>query len=73
MKYYIARQSENIETGDAVVYRIVKRLRDFKAEDGVLYRVFKSKDEMRNAPYVPLYIGVGDKLRKHDSSFVLRF
>ena len=41
MSYYIAPQSEGLMLGDLVIYRVVKRLKDFKAEDGKKYRVFK--------------------------------
>ena len=73
MKYYIARQSNNIETGDLVIYRVVKRLRDFKAEDDVLYRVFKGRRQMDTSLTAPLYVGVDGKLKKHPDKFVLRF
>ena len=73
MSYYIAPQDNTLEIGEMVVYRVVKRLRDFKAEDGKKYRVYKSKEEMNNSLYVPLYIGVGEKLKKLSDEFVLRF
>ena len=73
MSYYIAPQASNIEVGELVVYRVVKRLRDFKAEDGKKYRVFKSKEEMNNSLTVPVYVGVNGKLKKSKSDFVLRF
>ena len=73
MSYYIAPQSKHVEVGEMVIYRVVKRLRDFKAEDGKKYRVFKSKEEMNNSLYVPLYVGVGEKLKKLSDEFVLRF
>ena len=73
MSYYIAPQASNIEVGELVVYRVVKRLRDFKAEDGKKYRVFKSKKEMNNSLTVPVYVGVGEKLKKLSDEFVLRF
>ena len=73
MSYYIAPQASNIEVGEIVIYRVVKRLRDFKAEDGKKYRVFKSKEEMSNSLTVPMYVGVGNKLKKLKDEFVLRF
>ena len=73
MSYYIAPQNGNLDVGDMVVYRVVKRLRDFKAEDGKKYRVFKSKEEMNNSLTVPMYVGVGNKLKKLKDEFVLRF
>lgn len=73
MSYYIAPQSDNLMVGDLVIYRVVKRLSDFKAEDGKLYRVFKSKKDMKESILVPLYKGMGDKLKKQPSDFVLRF
>jgi hypothetical protein len=74
MSYYIAPQSEcNVNIGELVIYRVVKRLRDFKAEDGKLYRVFKSKKEMKESLYVPTYRGVNGRLRKCKTEFVLRF
>ena len=73
MSYYIAPQDNNLEIGDMVIYSVVKRLRDFRAEDGKKYRVFKSKEEMNNSLTVPLYVGVGEKLKKLSDEFVLRF
>ena len=73
MSYYIAPQSENLMLGELVIYRVVKRLSDYRAEDGQLYRVFKSKKDMKEALLVPLYRGVGDKLKKQPSDFVIRF
>ena len=72
MRYYIAPQASNMEVGELVVYRVVKRLRDFKAEDGTKYRVFKGRHEMDTSLTVPLYVGVGEKLKK-TKEFVLRF
>lgn len=72
MSYYIAPQDDNIKLGEIVIYRVVKRLRDFKAEDGKKYRVFKSKKEKANSLFVPLYVGVGGKL-KRTKEVLLRF
>ena len=73
MSYYIARVNNNLEIGDMVIYRVVKRLRDFKAEDGQKYRVFKSKQEMNNSLFIPMYVGVGEKLKKLNDEFLLRW
>jgi hypothetical protein len=73
MSYYIAKQSGNLMVSDVVVYRVVKRLRDFKAEDGQKYRVFKSKEEMKTSLTVPMYVGVNERLKKLNDEFVLRF
>ena len=73
MSYYIAPQDRNLEIGEMVIYQVVKRLRDFKAEDGKKYRVFKSRHEMDTSLTVPLYVGVNGKLKKHPDEFVLRF
>lgn len=73
MSYYIAPQSKNIAVGEVVVYRVVKRLSDFKPEDGKLYRVFKSKKEKNESLYVPTYRGVNGRLKKCKNEFVLRF
>jgi hypothetical protein len=73
MSYYIAPQSSNLEVGEIVIYRVVKRLRDFKAEDGRKYRVFASKKEMKTSMTVPVYIGRNGKLKKAKDEFVLRF
>ncbi len=73
MSYYIAPQAKNIEVGEVVIYRVVKRLRDFRAEDGKKYRVFKSKKEMNESLTVPLYVGASGKLKKLNDEFVVRF
>lgn len=74
MSYYIKPQpTELIEAGEMVVYRVVKRLRDFEPEEGKKYVVFKSKQEMNNSLFVPIYIGKNGKLKKHATEFVLRF
>lgn len=72
MSYYIAPYSDHI-LSEMVIYRVVKRLRDYKPTDGKTYRVFKSKKEMRDSIYIPLYVGVDGKLKRHKSKFVLRF
>ena len=73
MSYYIAPQSDNLMVGDLVIYRVVKRLKDFKAVDGKRYRVFKSKKEKETSLTVPIYYGVGEALKKAKDEFVLRF
>lgn len=74
MSYYIAPQSECIvELGDLVVYRVVKRLSDFKPVEGKLYRVFKSKKDMQSCLVVPTYRGINGRLKKCKTEFVLRF
>lgn len=62
MSYYIAPHSED-PTADIVMYRVVKRLSDFKAEDDKVYKVFKSKKEMGSCN-IPLYKGANGKLKK---------
>ena len=73
MSYYIAPQSDTLMLGDVVVYRVVKRLKDFKAEDGKRYRVFNGRKEKDLSMTVPIYYGVDGKLKKAKSEFVLRF
>ena len=73
MSYYIAPQSDTLMLGDGVVYRVVKRLKDFKAEDGKRYRVFNGRKEKDLSMTVPIYYGVDGKLKKATSEFVLRF
>lgn len=72
MSYYIAPQSSNLMS-EVVIYRVVKRLKDFKPEEGKEYRVFKSKKEKDTSLYVPTYIGKGGRLVKSTSKFSLRF
>ena len=73
MSYYIAPQSDNLMVGDIVIYRVVKRLKDFKAEDGKKYRVFKGKKEKDESMTVHIYYGVDGRLKKAKAEFVLRF
>jgi len=73
MSYYIAPQNGNLDVGDMVVYRVVKRLSDFNPEEGQKYRVFKGKREMQSGLTVPMYIGENGKLKKCKTEFVLRF
>lgn len=62
MSYYITPHSEDA-TANVVIYRVVKRLSDFKPENGRVYRVFKSKKE-KTSYKIPLYQGVNGKLKK---------
>lgn len=71
MSYYIM-ESSCIEQGDVVIYRVVKRLKDFKPEEGKKYRVFKSKKEKDTSLFVPTYIGKEGRLVKFTSEFSLR-
>lgn len=73
MSYYIALQSESLTVGEVVAFCVVKRLKDFKARDGVLYHVFKSKKDIDDQMFVPVYMGKNGKLKKQPSAFVLRF
>ena len=76
MSYYIAPQNGHFSTddiGELVTYKVVKRLKDFKAEDGKRYRVFKSKKDMETAMFIPIYVGMNGKLRKKPSDFLIRF
>ena len=73
MSYYIAKQNTNLDVGSIVVYRVVKRLKDYKPEEGKIYLVFKSKKEMHESFYVPCYRGVNGKLKKCKTEFTLRF
>ena len=73
MSYYIAPQSDTLMLGDVVIYRVVKRLKDFKAEDGKKYRVFNGRKEKDLSMTVPIYYGVDGRLKKGKLEFVLRF
>jgi hypothetical protein len=72
MSYYI-RKNEYANVGDMVIYSVVKRLRDFKADDGVEYMVFPSKKKMKTAIFVDLYIGKNGKLVKLKDRSMMRF
>lgn len=63
MKYYIQKHSWDVPIG---IWRVVKRLRDFKAEDGVEYIIKTHGKPIRNLDSYPVYIGKGDKLKKTD-------
>jgi len=73
MSYYIAPQKNNLEIGQVIVYRVVKRLSDFKPEEGKRYRVFPNKKEMKESLTVPIYIGAGGKLKKLGHAIEIRF
>jgi len=74
MSYYIApRSDDTVEIGELIIYRVVKRLSDFKPVEGQLYRVFKSKKEMHTNELVTCYRGINGKLKKCNTEFLLRF
>lgn len=62
MSYYIAPHLKG-PAEKLVIYRVVKRLSDFKPKDGEVYQVFKSKKE-RSSYKIPLYEGINGKLKK---------
>jgi hypothetical protein len=72
MSYYIKPVDERI-TGRLAVYRVVKRLRDFKPENGVEYMVFTSKKAMKTALFIDLYCGKNGKLVKLKDRSMMRF
>jgi uncharacterized iron-regulated membrane protein len=72
MSYYIKPVDERI-TGRLAVYRVVKRLRDFKPENGVEYMVFPSKKAMKTALFIDLYCGKNGKLVKLKDRSMMRF
>ena len=63
--YYIA--PHNRTGGEVTIWRVVKRLSDFKAEDGVEYVVKKNKDSIKMGTTLPIYIGLNGKLKKCSS------
>ena len=72
MSYYIKPVTE-LKPRRMAVYRVVKRLSDFKPENGVEYMVFKSKKAMQTDFFVDLYCGKNGKLVKLKDRSVLRF
>jgi hypothetical protein len=72
MSYYIKPVTE-LKPGRLAVYRVVKRLRDFKPDDGTEYMVFKSRKAMQTDFFVDLYIGRNDKLVKLKNKSMMRF
>ena len=72
MSYYIKPHIEPKE--DRVsMFRIVKRLSDFKPEEGVEYMVFRSKKAIRSSLFIDLYHGKNGKLVKMKDKSLLRF
>ncbi len=72
MSYYIKPVTE-LKPGRMAVYRVVKRLRDFKPEDGVEYMVFKSRKAMQTDFFVDLYCAKNGKLAKLKDRSMMRF
>ena len=72
MSYYI-KPVEQIVSNRMAVYRVVQRLRDFKAENGVEYMVFPNKKAMKTALFVDLYCGKNGKLVKLKDRSMMRF
>lgn len=67
MSYYIRALNEEKtarNTGGIVIYRVVKRLSDFKPDDGVKYVVYRNKKAMEGFGFHPVYLGVKGKLKK---------
>ncbi len=65
--YYVTPYKN--DTGGMVIWRHVKRLKDFKADDGVEYIVAKSKKEMdiEMGTSLPIYVGLDGGLKKCSS------
>jgi len=65
--YYVTPYENN--SGDMVIWRHVKRLKDFKANEGVEYLVAKNKKEMKinMGSSLPIYIGLNGELKKCSS------
>ena len=72
MSYYI-KPVEDVKAGRLVLYRVVKRLRDFKPDNGIEYMVFPSKKAMKTAIFVDLYCGKNGKLVKIKDRSMMRF
>ena len=72
MSYYIKPVTEP-RPGRMVVYRVVKRLSDFKPDNGIEYMVFPSKKAMKTAIFVDLYCGKNGKLVKLKDRSMMRF
>jgi hypothetical protein len=72
MSYYI-KPVEDVKAGRLVLYRVVKRLRDFKPDNGIEYMVFPSKKAMKTAIFVDLYCGKNGKLVKLKDRSMMRF
>ncbi len=71
MSYYIKATTET-KPGYIEVYRVVKRLRDFKPENGVEYMVFKSRKAMKTSLFIDLYCGKNGKLVKIKDRSMMR-
>lgn len=72
MSYYIKPVTEP-RPGRMAVYRVVKRLSDFKPDNGIEYMVFPSKKAMKTAIFVDLYCGKNGKLVKLKDRSIMRF
>jgi hypothetical protein len=62
--YYVTPYKNN--SGGMVIWRHVKRLKDFKADEGIEYLVAKTKKEMdiNMGSSLPIYIGLNGELKK---------
>ena len=67
MKYYIARKDSTC------LWRVVKRLSDFKPESGVEYVVKTNSKSIELGNSLPIYIGLDGKLKKTSSLAVYLF
>lgn len=67
MKYYIARKNSTS------IWRVVKRLSDFKPENGVEYVVKTRCKSIEAGDCLPIYIGLDGKLKKCSSLAVYLF
>ena len=72
MSYYI-KPVDKLTSDRIAVYRVVKRLRDFKPDNGIEYMVFPSKKAMKTAIFVDLYCGKNGKLVKLKDRSMMRF
>lgn len=72
MSYYISEVDNSFK--GTRLYRVVKRLKDFKGNPGVEYMVFRSKKAMKEDMFVDLYTcGFSGKLRKLKNRSMMRF
>ena len=72
MSYYI-KPVDELKPGRLAVYRVVKRLRDFKPDNGIEYMVFSSRKAMKHDIFVDLYCGKNGKLVKLKDRSMMRF
>ena len=72
MSYYI-KPVDKLTSDRIAVYRVVKRLRDFKPDNGIEYMVFPSKKAMKHDIFVDLYCGKNGKLVKLKDRSMMRF